>query len=336
MFPGKISFNTTSSFVLQILFSLTISKSATSTLLPNSTNTIDYIATNSNTTLVDGVDSRFDIGYTFDTPVLPVTPCLMNAVAAMSELAVRDFTENLTPKTYGLTDYPSVSIVTDATSSSETIETRFIIWGIWKGVRHMILSGKFQNVLFTLKWEGAVVGYVMVVRSGPALGVVRNNNSQILSERSDALSISNTTANLPQINNSVVITDPVDEAKLDVSFTLTGQAFTIYEVFSTVLAALGNLAEAPKDQRLRYISLSPEYYDTTLAIFDPRESPQTGPPILSCGETLMAVAMIPRYMVQRSEFREVVLTIRVDGVLIGEGFMNRGRLRNGTSPSFGA
>lgn len=72
----------------------------------------------------------------------------------------------------------------------------------------------------------------------------------------------------------MVITDPVDEAKLDVSFTLTGQAFTIYEVFSTVLAALGNLAEAPKDQRLRYISLSPEYYDTTLAIFDLENPPK--------------------------------------------------------------
>ena len=336
MFLGKISVNTISSFILQILLCLTISKSATSTLLPNSINTIDYVATTSNTTLVDSVDSRFDIAYTFDTPVLPITSCLMNALAAVRELAVGDFTENLTPKTYRLTDYPSVSIVTDATSSSETIETRFVIWGIWKGIRHMVLSGKFRNVLFTLKWNGAVVGYVMVVRSGEALGIARSNNSQILSQRSDALSISNTTANLPQINNSVVITDPVDEAKLEVSLTFTGQVFTIYEVFSTVLAALASLAEVPKDQRLQYISLSPDYYDITLAIFDPRESPQTSSPILNCKETLMAMAMIPRYMVQRSEFREMVLAIRSDGVLIGEGFMSRGRVGNGTSPSLSA
>ena len=311
--------------ILQILLSLAVAKSATSILLHNSTKTINYIVPTLNTIAANGVDPRFDIGYTFDTPVLPVTPCLMNALAAVSGLAVENFSGNVTPRTYTLADYPSVSIVTDATVTSKTIEIRFVLWGIWKGIQYMILSDQFRNVLLTLMWKGAVVGYVFVVRSGTALGTIRDNDSATLSQRSDASSVSDDTVKLSQINRSMVVTYPTDEETLAVSFTFGGGTFTIYEVFFTVLSALASLAESPKDRRLQYISLSPEYYNTRLAIYDPREHPQTSAPILNCEETLVAMAMIPRFMVQKSDFREVFISIRVDGVLIGKGFMERGR-----------
>jgi hypothetical protein len=312
--------------ILQILLSFAVAKSATSTLLHNSTKTIDYIVPTLNTIAANGVDPRFEIGYTFDTPVLPVTPCLMNALAAVSELAVKNFTGNVTPRTYTLTDYPSVSIVTDATATLKTIEIRFVLWGIWKGIQNMISSDQFQNALLTLMWKKAVVGYVFVVRSGTALGITRDNDNPTLSQRSDALSVFDNTANLSQFNSSMVMTYSADEVTLAVSFTSGRGTFTIYEVFFTVLSAFASLAETSKDRRLQYISLSPEYYNTTLAIFDPRESPQTSAPILNCKETLVAMALIPRFMVQKSVFREVYLSIRVEGVLIGKGFMERGRV----------
>ncbi|KAL2038456.1 hypothetical protein N7G274_008795 [Stereocaulon virgatum] len=312
--------------ILQILRSLAVAESATSTLLYNSTKTIDYILPTLNTIAASGVDPRFDIGYTFDTPVLPVTPCLMNALAAVSELAVEDFTGNVTPRTYTLTDYPSVSIVTDATVTSKTIEIRFVLWGIWKGIQYMISRNNFRNALLTLMWKGALVGYVFIIRSGTVLGIIRNNDNPTLSQRSDVSSTSDNTANLSKLNRSMIMTYPADEATLAVSFTFGGGTLTIYEVFFTVLSALASLAETPRDRRLRHVSLSPEHYNTTLAIFAPREAPQTSAPILNCEKTLVAMAMIPRFMVQRSDYREVVIIIRENGILIGKGFMERGRV----------
>ena len=301
-----------------------VSEVAASLSLSNTTDLVDHVSTLPNRPAGNAIDPRFHMSFTFDTPELPITSCLMNALGALSELALGDFTGTLRPKTYGLPEYPTVSIVIDTTPTSDTIQTRFVIWGIWKGIRLMTASNTFRNALFTLTWERSLVGYVIFAQSGAGLGIAGSNSSQILSQKLSGLSTSNRPATSAANNDSASISGLDNDQNLDVSLTLLGPDLTIFEIFFTVFSTLASLAEYPKDQRLRAITLSPAGYDTTLRIFDPRRFVQKTVPILDSQEVVAAVAMIPRYMIQRSEFREVSLKLKVDGVLVGSGYLVKG------------
>lgn len=77
-----------------------------------------------NATAVGNIDPRFSLTYQSDNPLLSTTPCLMNAVFAMQQLSLGNFTDHTGPRTYALPDYPTVSVVTEGTITSDTIERR--------------------------------------------------------------------------------------------------------------------------------------------------------------------------------------------------------------------
>ena len=43
------------------------------------------------------------------------------------------------------------------------IEARFLIWGLYAGVKPMITFGNYNPVEITLKWDGQVVGYIDIL-----------------------------------------------------------------------------------------------------------------------------------------------------------------------------
>ena len=203
--------------------------------------------------------------FTFDTPSIAVVPYLMSTLSAINKLAVNDFTQSVGPTTYSPKDYPSVSIVSEGTVTTDTIETLFLVWAIWKGVRLMIATNNFQNLLRTLEWNTVVVGYVMFVQSGPQLAAPWRNDGQIVSQRSESSPALNDTAYFVY-SDTVGTVDPTNDQSLKVSFAISGSDLSIFQVFMNKFAPLAYVAELSKTQPMRDLRLSPALYDTTVAI----------------------------------------------------------------------
>ncbi len=325
--PSRVLSTVTCTFILFLVLDLDVAGTATPTPVSNSTNIISYASTSADKKRIDAVDPRFTIEYTFDKPSLSVTPCLMNALGALTELASQDFTEGIETTTYRLTEYPTVSIVTNGSPTADTIEARFIIWGIWKGVRLMIAKTKFHNLLLTLKWKEVVVGYVIFVQSGSQLVTPGSEHSQIISERSEDAFLSNGTANYTH-NKTLTMTNPTNDPDLIVYLRFFGSTLTIFEVFMCVLSALAYMAEFPKTQPMQAVQLSPAGYDIRIAIV----APNTSRMALTCQMIIAALSQIPEYMVEQSQFREVVLNLTIDDIIVGKGFLARKSTATETSP----
>ncbi len=104
MTPSRVLSTTTYTFFLFSILNVDVAGTATPTPGSYSINILDYATTSADKKCIDAVDPRYTIEYTFDNPSLSVTPFLMNALGALSELASQDFTKCIEPTTYRLTD----------------------------------------------------------------------------------------------------------------------------------------------------------------------------------------------------------------------------------------
>ena len=103
MIPSGVLSITTCTFILLLVLNVDVADTVTPTPGSYSTN-IGYATTSPDKNCIDAVDPRFTMKYTFDKPSLSVTPCLMNALGALSKLASQDFAKCIEPTTYRLTD----------------------------------------------------------------------------------------------------------------------------------------------------------------------------------------------------------------------------------------
>lgn len=85
-------------------------------------------------------------GITYNKPSVSITPCLVNALAALSELATQYFMVGIEATTHRLAGHPTVSIVTNGTPNVETIESRLTTWDIWMSATNDSET-KFEDLL---------------------------------------------------------------------------------------------------------------------------------------------------------------------------------------------
>ena len=81
----------------------------------------------------DVPDPRFSVSSRFDTPLLPIDPCLINVLYFMTEIAYGDFTQRHQPKTYSVPGYDEVEIVTGTAMTA-----RFLFWDTWLAIEYMM------------------------------------------------------------------------------------------------------------------------------------------------------------------------------------------------------
>lgn len=79
------------------------------------------------------IDRHFSLQIDYGHSALPGMSILMNAVNAMTDLALEDFEEPIVPIIYSLISFPEVIIVPEASVQGGGIQTRFLVWGLWKG-----------------------------------------------------------------------------------------------------------------------------------------------------------------------------------------------------------
>ncbi len=189
----------------------------------------------------------------------------------------------------------------------------------------MMERNSFQNALFTLHWDGVEVGHVIFAKSRRQMVSVGANITQALSQRSEAGPLSNGLTLLPQNLTNMVMIRPKNDQELKVSLALTGEPLTVYEVFITVLSGMAYVAGFLNTQKVEDFWITPATYDTELSFTNEPDHLPINAPVLEARWIIIALGLIPCYMIEKSDFREVVLASEADGQRMGHGYIERGR-----------
>ena len=260
------------------------------------------------------IDPRFMIVSEYGLPILPGIPCLMNAVNAMQDLALEDFQEPLIPTPYILDGFPEVSISSEATVPGGAIQTRFIIWGIWLGLKAMMDRRIFHTAVFTLRYAGVTVGYVKVARPQAQLIDAGSNGTHTLARRFADVNPASWT---PEYRAQ----KPRDE-QMTASFNEIGPPLSGSDVLMAILYGLIYVAPFPNTAEVRSFKLSLPVPLDKMHI-DIHQVEAASPPFLECRWIVKSLSQIPQFMLERRRFSGVSMKMRVGRVTVGEGTIFR-------------
>lgn len=309
--------------LLAAFLALATNTSAATIPLVNTINLAGLDAALLNITLLDAIDRRFTTATQLQGPPLDVDTFLLSVIEAMATYALSDFTADVTPVMVG---NPNVMIVPRGLTPGGTIEARFLVWGLYAGVRGLILYKIFDTVELTLKWAGDVVGYIKIMKSNaPSLGASNNDSALTLqSSRSPSTPASMNETNVigtaMQIPNKPAIHD------LKVQFTGFGQPLGRDEVIIAILKTLLTIAPKDSDQTVQPLQISgPAPYNATLRIWPlhPSSPPNAEP--FTYAMVLRTLLVIPRTALRRGTWSEASFNVVVNGVANGRGAMIKGR-----------
>ena len=268
----------------------------------------------------EGLDLTYEIG----GPKLRTTSCLVNAVAALKELALGDWDRKIIDGTeYRLDSYPEVSIIVTTSKRLRNIKAGLLTWAICLGVQEMITKKKFEFAQIEISWYGLKLGWVQVVNHPPRAGLIveqrQSNETLDMGNKSVTLLSTSRSANI----TNLVATDNADdpaEARLNVTFEPYDGTLGVYDVFVPVMHGLTDLAKIPSTVESAGLMISVNGFKSYLC-FVPETPPRTNPPVLQYGWLVRTIARIPTYMLENGRFSKVKIIIKVDEVIVGYGRM---------------
>lgn len=280
-----------------------------------------------NSTLgVPHLPEGFDLTYEIGGPKLRVTPCLMNAVAALKELALGEWDRRIIDGTeYRLDTYPEVSIIVTTPKRKRSVQAKFVTWAVCYGTYQMIWEKKFEFAQFEMSWQGQKLGWVQVVNHSPIRGLsVEERQSHVTLQLGNSSAASSSTNGLTNITNVISpenVNDPDDE-RLNVTFEPYGATVGIYDVFVPVMRGLTDMGRIPDDSESSGLMISLHGFNGFIC-FAPVLPLRTRPPILNYGWLIRTVARIPTYMLGKGRFGEVTIEVAVDRVNVGYGRLSK-------------
>ena len=159
-----------------------------------------------NLTTVGVIDPHFQVMTSFQDIDVNEDDCVMNVILAMGILAMT-FTEPVLPRTFRDERYPSCFILIRSPTRGAMIEARFLVWGLYSGIKPMIQHGNWKLAEFTLIWQGRIVGFISFGTAKSASRALDGSqNPRVDSRRSTAhpnsLAISNHPNHPPLANLS--------------------------------------------------------------------------------------------------------------------------------------
>ena len=268
---------------------------------------------------VGAIDPRFSVTYLQGQTRLSATSSFMNAANAMMELALENFTEPIALKNYVDVGYPEVKIVPTAPTVGQRVQARFLLWGVWEGIRWMISHRTFRSLLIHAHWNGILVCTVWFTGALENLSAPSRNDTVSLVARSENIFVHDATAVSTQGLRKADVRDPLDTQHVTVSVIQVGDGLGLVEVFIAIFAVLEYMARFPATDEVAAFQVSPDGGDVTIGIVENTRAPTLMPPYLEYQWAILSMAQIPEYMLQSSRFSEVVFEIAVNGVPVGEG-----------------
>ena len=310
--------------VLGMLFSLAATIAAAVVVpLSNGVTQTGNLYNVTNAPQLGEMDPRFTTDYEQGQERLSATSCLMNAVNAMMELALENFTEPIRTRDYMDPNHPEVVIMPIALARGQMVEARYLLWGTWEGIRWMISHQSFLDLVIGGYWDGVLVCRIWIGGTRRQLSVAGSNGTLGLTAWSEKTSIHNATVESTQGLSMMGVRNPLNDHHVTVFVTEAGETLGITKVFIAIFAALEYMAHFPSNAEVVRFQISPDDEDTTIGILEHTQAPTVRPPFLEYQWVILSVGQIPAYMLQQRRFTEVIIEIAVDGVPLGQGFLSK-------------
>ncbi len=297
-----------------VFLSIALSTSASVIPLPAFIHLIDPVLASGNVSLTaDPPDPRFSIDARFGTPPLSIDSCLVNVLYFMSQIAYGDFTQRHPPKTYRVPSYDEVEILTGTAMTA-----RFLIWGVWLAIEYMMNHNRFNDVLWTLRWEETILGTIKIQASTARLSLPGSSDIQ----RYSIESLGTSTA-----EPGATISDPtVANNSLDARFAVAinsfadGKALTKYEIFMVCYTGLLHCAQKPTAVPMQAFGNRSPIGGVSLHVYPYG-------PSLAYAYIIRTLSHIPLFLLQDPRgFREVNFDLQLDEVLCAKGAITKGRV----------
>lgn len=284
-----------------------------------------------------GIDPGFTVNYQLG--VIPLRPiaCLLNAVNAMTNLALQDFGGDVAPVVARLLGYPDVVIRSEAVSPGPgTTPVRYILWGVWSFTLFMLSHTMFQTMKLTLGFEGVVVGYLWVERpdsEGLSLaGSGDDGGAEGLQRRADVALAAVAPSEIPASStvtfngtglSLINTTAPSNADDLRVFIKSVGHILTDREFFLPILAGLDYVAHFQSTSAVQQFKLH-SLGEVTLIEFENFDSPpRREPPFFEYRGVANALRALPEQMAPLGRWSEALIVIQLDGVRVGDGWLRK-------------
>ena len=285
-----------------------------------------------NTTALDSsIDPNFGLKADYGETTLPLTACFMNVVELLAQYAELDWLSKVKGR-HGvvLPEYPQVEIAVLPAAPATSVEVRFVVWGIWVGMRDIVQRNSFRVVEFEVFWEEKVVAYIYF--TDPIDRQVTGSNGTL--GPNDALTLlpspDETTSGILDVPNSIQnSSDSLNEGTFSWTpiFYPQAKTLTVFEVFLTVMAGLKNAAPHQASDKIRgpYASSAIDVFaHVQFYLGHKRRSPRPKPPFFQYIHVIKALRLIPGYMLGKGRFAELFFSIDVSGLTVGEGYLEKG------------
>ena len=286
-----------------------------------------------NGTSLEAIDPRFSVVSQLQDEPLNGDVFLQNVVEAMGHWANCMFDEGvyIQPSRHPLPGYPGVTVSASGAPDGPNrnhIMPRFLLWGLYEGVRGMIFYETFKAVEVTLKWEGEVVGSIKIRKSdAPPPTPGASSGVSILTLPSEEESDPPPTPGLTNTTNANHTSfETPDNHPLSVRFTHSGPALTRVEVILTILATFLRIAPEESDSPVRQFSFpAPAPYSAVLEMGPMSPAPPASVETFTYGIAYWSLGSIPLHSMRQRMWGEVEFIVLYNDEAIGRGQLVKGR-----------
>lgn len=286
------------------------------------------------------IDPRFSMQPSYQAVPLAEDDCVVAAVQLLGLWGSNPFTGQEPTITYWDDYVPRVEITSLSPRAGGTVEARFLIWGLYLGVKDMIESNRFKSVQFVLRWEGQIVALILIKKRQSLLSIPGGNSinstdtTNILRQRSSSNQLNifaSENLNDTSFNLSFPITASTDLEMTVKVFPLANRPLPKYNfimaLLDGILAVASRLPRAPVPEPVQVQTPAP--YGASLQVV--AEQVTRGQPHVTFGIMALALRQIPQGLLLRvHQWMEIVFEILISDILVARGALLRVETSVGT------
>ena len=244
---------------------------------------------------------------------LPIA-CLEAAITVIGQdLGLNDFTGRI-PKQHWILNNAVIAVATKL-APSDTIERRFVIWGMFEGLKKMTNEKDFRSAIFSLNWRGSIVGSLAFHPKG----------SSILDAESD---ISPTSNDLilsidSMANGSALSTQSASETKevtFELHHILPVRPLPELGLFVNLIGVLVKVAEHSASEVVRsQLMIRIDNFGVRIWITGPDGGPPPSRrPFLRYETIMMSITQIPKALAHLESCEAFKLVVSIDEVRVAD------------------
>lgn len=316
---------------IALLTSLTSICRAAAPPIPIAPNVDSFNMSVVGTTFSD-IDARFEVHPIFWGPKLKSIACLINAVNAMTHMALQDIRTPLGEITWEHADHPNnaITLLPANWQKHGQIERRFAVWGLFLAVYTMTFTGNYLCNTFHLLWDGEQVGTL-----GFSKGIITQSVLPVFNASDQGLlSFDDTTRPPLQTQNNTA--SPSNSPVLSISLIFLPPVISIQNFFMAVLSALTELAiYRNKDVGIEHFTPDVAPVRASVAFYAWRLNPRVRVPPITARHIIETLGHMPALMLARSKFSEADIVMRLDKIDAGLGRLRRVDERGGVGRGSG-